>query len=137
MAKKKTSKASASASLPEGNDIPEGMTRIGSGNAPTWKPEVGDSLHGKVTDGVKVVEFTNKRKVKGKMVEETVERRVFEVTDEDGNRHAVWESAALVELFDQVAKHGPDLVVYLRFDGYGKKKPGQNAPKLFTVAVAA
>ncbi len=118
------------------NDIPEGMERIGSGNAPTWKPEEGESLHGVVTDGVKVVEFTQKRKVKGKMVEETVERRVFEM-EADGNRHAVWESAALVELFEKVEQAGIGLSVFIRFDGYGKKKPGQNAPKLFTCAVAA
>ncbi len=118
------------------NDIPEGMDRIGSSNAPTWKPEVGESLHGVVTDGVKVVEFTQKRKVKGKMVEETVERRVFEM-EAEGDRHAVWESAALVELFEKVEENGPGLVVFIRFDGYGKKKPGQNAPKLFTCAVKA
>lgn len=136
MAKKKTTRK-ASASLPQGNDIPAGMQRIGSGNAPTWKPEVGDSLHGTVTDAVKVVEFEQRRKVGGKMTTEKVERRVFEVTDEAGDRHAVWESAALAELFDQVVEHGVGLTVYLRFDGLGKKKPGQNAPKLFTVAVAA
>lgn len=118
--------------------IPKGLTRIGTGNAPTWKPEVaGDTIHGKVSDAVKVVEFTQKRKVKGKMVEETTERRVFELTDEAGDRHAIWESAALVELFDLVNEKGVGLEVWIQFDGYGKKKPGQNAPKLFTVAAAA
>ncbi len=135
-AKRKAS-AKASANLPQSADIPAGMKQIGSGNAPTWKPEEGEALNGTVTQDVKIVEFTNKRKVKGKMVEETTERRVFELTDEEGQRHAIWESAALVELFDIVAENGVGTGVFIRFDGYGKKKPGQNAPKLFTVAVAA
>lgn len=137
--KKKTSRKgkSASASLPASQDIPEGMKKIGSGNAPTWKPEVGDSLHGEVTDGVKIVEFKTKKKVKGKLVEETTERRVMEVTNrEDGERFAVWESAALEELFDTISERGVGTDIYLRFDGLGTAKKGQNAPKLFTVAIA-
>ena len=127
------------AALPQSADIPQGMKQLGGGYAPTWKPsEPGQAIHGPVTDAVKIVEFTQKRKVKGKLVEETVERRVMEVTDKnDGQRFAVWESAALTELFDLVEESGVGTVVYIRYDGLGQAKKGQNAPKLFTAAAAA
>lgn len=135
--KKKTAKAAAKA-LPNSTDIPKGMKQLGGGYADTWKPETpGEEIQGFVTDAVKTVEFTSKRKVKGKLVEETTERRVFELTTGTGERYAIWESAALVELFDLVVEHGVGLEVFLRYDGLGKKKPGQNPPKLFTVAAAA
>ncbi len=142
MVKKKASKkkatrkpaASASASadaLPEGGDIPEGFEQIGAGYAPTWKPEEhGKLLHGKVTGGVRDVELTIGRKKQN--------RRCMEVTrKKSGERFTLWESAALGELFDQIADTGEGPEVYVRFDGYGKKKAGQNAPKLFTVAIKA
>lgn len=141
MAKKRTTKktsnrkpASASASLPQSQDIPEGMRQLGGGYAQTWKPEEpGESIHGTVTGAVREVEFKQGRK--------TVQRRVMELTSLDGeNRFAVWESAALGALFDELSDMGVDSVgqqVYLRFDGLGKKKAGQNPPKLFTVALAA
>lgn len=136
---KRTSKKSA---LPTAGGIPEGMKQMGGGYANTWKPEnEGDTIHGPVTAAVKTVEFDQRRKVKGKWVNEKVERRVCEVTNtEDDQRYAVWESAALAALFDELAEAGDDAigtVVFLRFDGLGKKKAGQNAPKLFTVAMAA
>lgn len=138
MAKKKVSKkrnskpasAKASAALPQSEGIPEGMKQMGGGYAPTWKPEKpGEELHGTVTSGVRDVEFKQGRKV--------VQRRVMEVTtNETAERFAVWESAALGELFDDIAERGEGVEVYLRFDGLGKKKAGQNPPKLFTVATA-
>jgi len=134
--------ARKAASLPQSTSIPKGMKQMGGGYAPTWKPEKeGDNLHGKVHAPVKTVEFTQKRKVKGKMTEETVERRVVEIASlDDGKRHALWESAALVELFDALANEGENAVgteVFIQYDGLGKKKAGQNPPKLFTVAMAA
>jgi len=105
---------------------------MGGGYAATWKPEnVGDSLHGKVSGIPREVEFKQGRK--------TVQRNVMEVTDLDGSRFAVWQSAALGELFEAIAAMGDAAIgqeVYLCFDGLGKKKPGQNPPKLFTVAIA-
>ncbi|GAG29262.1 unnamed protein product, partial [marine sediment metagenome] len=78
---------------------------------------------------VREVEFKQGRKV--------VQRRVCEVTAEDtGKRYSVWESAALGTFIDHVAKEGIGDIVFLRFDGLGKAKTGQNAPKLFTVAIA-
>jgi len=129
---KKTASAPASAdALPTGGDIPEGFEQIGAGYAPTWKPEEhGKLLHGKVTGGVRDVELTIGRKKQN--------RRCMEVTrKKSGERFTLWESAALGELFDQVAETGEGPEVYVRFDGYGKKKAGQNAPKLFTVAIKA
>lgn len=130
------------AALPQSSNIPKGMKQMGGGYAPTWKPEKeGESLHGLVSAPVKTVEFQQRRKVKGKFVEETVERRVCEVTNKaDSKRYAVWESAALVELFDSLALLEDKAVgteIFVQFDGLGKKKAGQNAPKLFTVAMAA
>jgi len=135
-AAKKTSTrkpATASANLPQSNDIPEGMKQMGGGYAPSWKPEeVGESVHAAVTDKVREVEMKIGRK--------QVTRRVVEVTTLDGdNRWAIWESAALGDLFDDLAEMEDPIgtEVYLRFDGLGKKKAGQNPPKLFTVAMAA
>lgn len=124
-------KPAAAAALPQPADIPAGMTQIGGGYAPTWDPKNGESIHGPTTSPVKEVEMTIGRKKQT--------RRCVEITDQDtGNRVTLWESAALVELFDQLAELGQGTVVYVRFDGLGKiKKAGQNPPKLYTAAIAA
>ncbi len=128
--KKAPAKASATA-LPPSEDIPEGFEQIGGGYAATWKPEEhGKLLHGRITGGVREVELTIGRKKQT--------RRCMEVTQKkSGERFTLWESAALGELFDQTVESGEGPELYLRFDGYGKKKPGQNPPKLFTVAIKA
>lgn len=115
--------------LPEAEPIPEGFETLGGSYAPTWKPEEGIKvLHGPVTGGVRSVELTIGRKKQ--------ERRCMEVTQKkSGESFTVWESASLGELFDQIAETGEGPEVYIRFDGYGKKKAGQNPPKLFTVAI--
>jgi hypothetical protein len=128
-AAKKTAKANAVA-LPESETIPEGFEEIGGGYSATWKPDERKVLHGPVTGGVREVELTIGRKKQT--------RRCMEVTaKKSGERFTVWESAALVELFDQIKETGEGPEVYLRFEGLGKKKPGQNPPKLFTVAIKA
>lgn len=73
----------------------------------------------------KVRTITVKR---GKKMEE---QRVCDVTVDDGKRYTVWESAMLAPLFND-CEEGTE--VYIAFEGYGKAKAGQNAPKLFTVA---
>ncbi len=133
MARKKAT-AKKSASLPKASGIPEGMTRIGQNNAPTWKPEIGDSIHGTVTDDIREVPFEVKRRVGGKTVTETNIRRVVEITDMEGEAHAVWESAALTDLFAKIEEFGTGLTVYIAFTGLGKAKKGQQPPKLFDVA---
>ncbi len=126
---KTTAKATASA-LPASESVPEGFEEIGGGYAPTWKPEEMRVLHGPVTGGVREVEMTIGRKKQT--------RRCMEVTaQKSGERFTVWESAALGDLFDRISETGEGPKVFLRFDGLGKKKPGQNPPKLFTVAIKA
>lgn len=133
MTTKKTAKKSANKSataLPAAEPIPEGFEQVGGGYAPSWKPEDQRVLHGPVTGGVREVEMTIGRK--------KTTRRCMEVTaKKSGQRFTVWESAALGELFDQIVETGEGPEVYIRFDGHGKKKPGQNPPKLFTVAIKA
>ncbi len=130
--KKAPSKSASAKNLPQSTEIPQGMKQMGGGYAPSWKPEnIGDSLQAVVTSLPREVEFKQGRK--------TVQRNVIEVTDMAGNRHAVWQSAALGELFDLIAALGEDgigLEIFLCYDGEGKKKPGQNPPKLYTVAIA-
>ena len=127
--KKTAPKKQAEAALPEVEDIPEGFEEIGGGYAPTWKPEEhGKLLHGRVTGGVREVELMIGRKKK--------QTRCMEIQQKkSGARYTLWESAALGELFETIGETGEGPEVYVRFDGYGKKKSGQNPPKLFTVAI--
>ena len=123
--------AAASAALPSGSNMPEGFKQIGGGYADTWNPEPGDSITGETTSPVKTVEMTQGRK--------KVDRRCVEITDSNtGERHTLWESAALGEFFDTLVELGEGTVVWIRFDGLGKsKKAGQNPPKLFSTGYAA
>jgi hypothetical protein len=139
--KKKTSKKTASkkqapaqataTALPQSADIPQGMKQMGGGYAASWKPEViGESLHGQISSIPKTVTMKIGRK--------EVERGVVDVTDMEGNRHALWASAALSDLFEELNSMEDDVIgveIFVRYDGLGKKKAGQNPPKLFTVAV--
>ena len=131
-AKKKATPLAAvpAASLPQSANIPEGMKQMGGGYAPTWSPtEIGDSLHGIVSAMPKDLVLN-----KGKRSE--IETRVMEVTDMEGERHAVWESALLSDLFDEVVVQGSEVEIFIEYTGLGKKKAGQNPAKLFTVAIA-
>jgi len=127
-------KANPAATLPHDSDIPEGMQAIGGGYADTWTPETeGEKLHGVTTGDVKVVLLKARRKN-----EEDKERRCVEIANnEDGKRYTVWESAALGAFFDALEERGEGTEVFLRYEGLGKKKAGQNPPKLFKVAIAA
>jgi len=120
-------------SLPQSANIPEGMKQMGGGYAPTWSPtEEGDSIHGFVSAAPKMLILN-----KGKKNEN--ETRVMEVTDMEGDRHAVWDSAVLTSLFDLIEEYGADGIgteIFIEYNGLGKKKAGQNAAKLFTVAIA-
>lgn len=131
MAKRRSTSNKPASALPQASNIPEGMTQIGGGYAPTWEPDEGDHLHGPTTSAVKTVEMTIGRKKQ--------ERRCVEITDKNtGQRVTVWESAALVELFDAMVEAGEGVEVFIQFDGLGKaKKAGQNPPKLYTAALAA
>ena len=120
--------ASASASMPAASSVPEGFKKLGGGYADTWAPEIGDELIGIVTSPIKIVPLKQGRK--------TTDRRCMEVTANGTDaRYTIWESATLVNLFDELGDNAEGSSVYLRFDGLGKKKAGQNPPKLFTVAI--
>lgn len=127
----KAAPATNGVNLPQSANIPAGMRQMGGGYATTWSPvEPGDSLHGFVSAMPK--ELTLNKGTKKENV-----TRVMEVTDKEGIRHGVWDSAVLSSLFNEVEEHGePGQEVFIQYDGLGKKKPGQNAPKLFTVAIA-
>lgn len=128
--RKKKATAKASPALPPASAIPEGFETIGGSYAPTWKPEnPGDCIVGEVTTGI--------REVKMKIGRKETTRRVVELTNAEGVAHAVWESATLSGMFDDIAAEGPGATYWIRFDGLGKKKQGQHPPKLFTVAKAA
>lgn len=128
-AKGRNSTASAAA-LPPAGEIPEGMKQLGGGYAPTWKPDERRELHFTVTGAVREVEMTIGRKKQT--------RRCLEATTlDDEARYTIWESAALGDFFDQVATDGEGGEYYIRYDGLGTAKKGQNPPKLFTVAAAA
>lgn len=125
---KKTAKAkTAKASAPQ---LPKGFTQIGGGYADSWIPEDQPTLQGTVTGEVKEVEMTIGRK--------KTTRRCLEFFDNESQMSfTIWESAALGHFFDHVANEGPGGEYFIRYDGLGKAKKGQNAPKLFTVAAAA
>jgi hypothetical protein len=129
-AKAKVTPMNASASLPQSAAIPAGMKQMGGGYAATWSPEeLGDSLHGVVSEIPKELTLN-----KGTKKENTT--RVMEVTNMEGVRYALWESVVLSPLFDEVEQRGEGVEVFIQYDGLGKKKTGQNPPKLFTVAMA-
>lgn len=82
------------------------------------------------------------RGVRGKVKELTLKRgtpeeydtRVLNITETGTKKvYSVWESATLAALFDDV-EEGTE--VQIEFLGFGVKKPGQNAPKLFNISVA-
>ena len=126
---KKTAVNSSSKSLPTSATLPEGFKQLGGGYADTWKPEEQAVLIGIVTGEVKDIEMKRGRK--------TINTRVIEITEaETDKRLSVWESAALGGLFDHIATEGIGDSVFIRYDGLGKAKTGQNAPKLMTVAIA-
>ena len=119
-----TRKATASKLAKSSNgEIPKGMRQLSSDYAPSWDPEKVPTLNGT---------FGEVRTIPLKQDGKRVERRCVEMSTSDGKRVTVWESAGLKRLFDEVE---PGANVYIHFDGYGEAKPGQNAPKLFTVGV--
>ncbi len=120
---KAKAKATASSLARSSGNVPKGMKAINSSFAPTWDPEARKELTGT---------FGPIKEVPLKQGNKTVDRRCVEFTTHDGERFTIWESAGLKVMFDDVK---PGTEVYIRFDGYGQAKKGQNAPKLFTVGV--
>ena len=109
-------------------ELPAGFKAISAGGD-SWKPEkVGASITGVMT-GVKQVHFPEEKKGK-KVTREARDVNIYTIRTKDGDVN-VWQSAGLKALAE--VKKGKQ--VYIRFDGMGKAKPGQSAPRLYTVAV--
>jgi len=108
-------------------ELPKGYKAIG-GFADSWdfeKNPVIEGIWGEVRDVTRTVKRGKK------MVKETTQVVAF--TDDAIGIINVWKSASLVALFD-AAQEGDR--VWIQFLGMGKKKPGQNAPRLFSCAIA-
>ncbi len=120
--KKAASKSRKSAGA--SSAVPKGFKQIDS-MAPTWDVDEMPELIG-TWGKVKEIEVkpTNKN--------DDGKRTICNVTQDNGKTVAVWKSATLTGLFDE-AEEGDR--VFIRYDGLGKAKKGQNAPKLFTCGI--
>lgn len=121
--------AKASAVRKQPSNVPKGMRVLEGGYANTWNVEEVPTLDGEVTAAPKVVTLTKGKK--------TTDRQCIEVRTKDGDRYTVWESAGLTPLFERLnEKDAIPCRVWIAFKGYGTAKKGQNAPKLFDVAIS-
>ena len=103
--------------------LPKGFQPIG-GFATSWPNEetkIGDAIQGIVSG---YDEIPVKRGKKTENVE------LLRLEGNDGRDYTVWRSSGLAALFDE---DYTDVEVYIQYNGLGKKKPGQNPPKLFTI----
>lgn len=122
MARTKATKKNASK-----NALPRGFKAV-SGFGESWpgqEPKVGVELQGTITGFDTFKAPPKKGEKKGREV------GIARIEADDGKMYSVWESSGLRPLF--ACEEGAE--VYLRFDGMGRAKKGQNAPKLYTVAV--
>jgi hypothetical protein len=119
-----TKKKPASKRAGAASNLPKGFKQIDS-MAASWDVEAQPELIG-IWGKVKEIEVkpTNKN--------DDGKRTIVNVTQDDGKTVAVWKSATLTGLFEEASEGDR---VYIRYDGLGKAKKGQNAPKLFTCAI--
>lgn len=110
--------------------VPKGMRVLEGGYAEQWDVEARPVLEGQVHSVPKSVTLN-------KGTKKETERQCVEVHTKDGKRYTLWESAALTALFDRlsVEKDFP-LDIWVAYRGLGVAKKGQNAPKLFDVAIS-
>lgn len=107
--------------------LPRGYKAV-SGFGESWpgqEPKKGVTLEGTLTGFDEYKAPARKGEKHGRVV------KIARIEAADGRTFSVWESSGLRALFAQ--DEGAE--VFLRFDGMGKAKKGQNAPKLYTVAV--
>lgn len=116
--KRKTKKKGKVTQLPKGFEPISGFGQAW----PNDDTEIGDMLRGTLSD---FDEFTT-GKGKNKRDVQTVK-----VEDADGRVHTLYESAGLRPLFE--FEEGTEVAVI--FDGMGRKKKGQNAPRLYRLGV--
>ena len=108
---------------------PKGMKTLEGGFAKTWNVDELPELTGTVKNVPKLVKLNAGTK-------KETDRQCVEVLASDGERYTLWESAALATLFERLSdeKELP-MKIWVAFKGYGTAKKGQNAPKLFDVAI--
>ena len=117
--KRKTKKKGKVTRLPKGFEAISGFGQAWPGDNAT----VGDMLTGEIT------EFDEFETGKGKN-KRTVQ--TMKVEDSDGRVHTLYESSGLRALFEY--EEGTKIAVI--FDGMGRAKRGQNAPRLYRLGVA-
>lgn len=106
--------------------LPKGFTAIAGGFNKSWPNDetgIGDAIQGVI------IEYRDVPRAKSK----GGDTQVAVIEQADGTQMDVWKSAVLKPLFDE---DYTDVEVWIRFDGLGKKKRGQNPAKLFTFAYA-
>jgi len=115
----------------QNSNVPRGMRLLEGGYAKTWNVDELPELSGTVSNPPKSVTLNAGTK------KETV-RECVEVRTEDGERYTLWHSAALTPLFERLGEitDKKPLRIWVAFKGLGVAKKGQNAPKLFDVAVS-
>jgi hypothetical protein len=111
-------------------NAPKGMRMLEGGYAKTWNVDELPVLEGEIGAAPKTVTLNQGTK-------KQADRQCVEVRTKDGDRYTVWESAALTALFERLGEKGAiPCKVWIAFKGYGVAKKGQNAPKLFDVAIS-
>lgn len=106
--------------------LPAGFVAVSTQMAVTWDPTNPD--HPQAIQGtwghVREIEIKRGRGIQ-------IQHVVNVTTDE--TTWSVWESAGLKGLFEE-AEEGDE--VYIKYEGLGKAKKGQNAPKIYTSGIA-
>lgn len=104
------------------NNLPAGYKMIG--RAPSWDVDKNSVLEGE-RGSISSITFD-----KGTKKER--DQRIMIVQDETLGAVTVWESSMLKDMFDQTNEGD---TVRIEFLGYAEAKKGQQAAKLFSVAV--
>lgn len=107
--------------------LPAGFKAIAGGGGDSIKWKKGLVVTGNVLE-IKTVQV---RDLSSKKAGATKDARLMRINTKDGEV-TIWEKAALHGLFES-AKKGK--VVWIRHEGFGKAKPGQSKPNLFTAAM--
>ncbi len=105
-------------------ELPKGFQAI-SGFGQSWPND--DTKKGDMIVGA-IIEFDEVDVKRGKKTE-TVQNMKLE--SKEGVVYTLWESAGLRPLFDY--EEGSEVAII--FDGMGKAKAGQNAPRLYRLGV--
>ena len=118
MAQSKKQSAASKATLPKGFEA----IQRGSESWPNDDTVIGEMIQGKI------LEFDSVTVKRGKKTEEV---EMCRVETKDKKTYTLWRSAGLAPLFDY--EEGTEFAII--YDGYGKAKKGQNAPRLYRIGV--